>query len=81
MRLIIGDRPREPFITGPKILTLPDMPHSVLGRLSSSLSTTNIFMNMLKDLDSAEDSDSDRIINIYKIYSYLLEMRTMNSVK
>lgn len=36
---------------------------------------------MLKDLDSAEDSDSDRIIAIYKIHSQLTDKKTMDPFK
>lgn len=68
-------------MSDPKILTPPDMPHSVSERSSKNPSTKNISMNMLKDRDSAEDSDSDLIIAIYKIHSQLTDKITMDPFK
>lgn len=54
-----GEPEKELCTTLPEILTHPATPPSVLERLSNSLCPHNIFMNMSKGQDSAEDSDFD----------------------
>ena len=71
MRLTSGDNKGEPSMSGPEILTPPDMLPSALKKLSKSPWPVTTSMTMSKGQDSAEDWASDHSSKIiFILYHY-----------